>query len=105
MSRTHTWRHSRSSVGIRTFEPTNEQTCTINGESVADDFQFPSWDELPVELQNPTSSAGLDLMIPISTTGVSTSAVEGTTSIPWDDTEMNFDMEMDLDLDLGLTQV
>ena len=89
-------------VGLRSFEPINEQECT---EPVGDDFQFPAWDELPVDLQNPTSSAGYDSTIPISTTGVSMSAVEGTTSMPWDETEMNFVMDMDLDLDLDLNQM
>jgi hypothetical protein len=83
-------------VDLRSFD---EQQCT---EPVVNDFQFPAWDELLVDLQNPTSDSGFDLTIPISATGVSMGAVEGTMSMPWDDTEMNFDMDMDLDLDLEL---
>jgi hypothetical protein len=94
--------YERSSVGLRSFEPINEQACAAAGEPIQGDFEFPSWDELPVDLKNPTSSAGFDSAIPISTAGVSLSAIEGTTSMLWDDTEMNFDMDMDMDLDLDL---
>jgi hypothetical protein len=93
-----------SSVGLRSFELITEQQRTAAGEPAVDDFQFPSWDQLPTDLQNPTSSAGFGATIPISTSGVSMSDIEGTTSMPWDDTEMGFEMDIDLDLDLDLTQ-
>jgi hypothetical protein len=92
-----------SSVGLRSFEPINELPCTAAGEPIQPDFEFPSWDELQEGLQNPTSSAGFESTIPISTTGVGMAAVEGTNgTVAWDDAEMNFDMDMDLDLDLDL---
>jgi hypothetical protein len=94
-----------SSVGLISFEPITEQQCTATGEPTADDFQFPSWDQLPRDVQNPTSSAGFDATIPISTAGVCMSDIEETTSLPWDDAEMGFDMDMDLDLELDLIQV
>jgi hypothetical protein len=68
-----------------------------------DDFQFPSWDQLPEDLQNPTSSADYNSTIPITTTGVSMSAVEDAMSMPWDD--MDFAMDLDTDMDMSLNQV
>lgn len=63
--------------------------------TTADDFQFPSWDQLPEHLQNPTSSAEYNLA------GVSTSTTENVLAMPWDDT-MDFAMDMDTDMDLNL---
>jgi hypothetical protein len=85
---------------------TNEQPvfeCPTAGESTVDDFQFPSWDQLPEDLQNPTSSADYNSTIPITTTGVSMSAVEDAMSMPWDD--MDFAMDLDTDMDMSLNQV
>ncbi|CAN9082157.1 unnamed protein product [Alternaria alternata] len=76
--------------------------CPTAGESTVDDFQFPSWDQLPEDLQNPTSSADYNSAISIATTGVSMSAVEGAASMPWDD--MDFAMDLDMDLDMNLNQ-
>jgi hypothetical protein len=73
-----------------------------------DSFHLPTWDQLPAEFQNPTTSAGFESTIPISTTG--TSAVEvNAPTMAWDDTEMSFDMDMDLDFatemaNAGMTQ-
>ena len=75
---------------------------TAGGPTV-DDFQFPSWDQLPEDFQNPTSSADFDSTIPITTTSVSMGAVEGTDAMPWDD--MDFAMDLDTDMDMGLNQV
>ncbi|KAJ4371485.1 hypothetical protein N0V83_004703 [Neocucurbitaria cava] len=109
-------------VGLRSFSPIVEQECTASdflipsiqektcnksGDPIStDDFQFPSWDQLPADFQNPTTSADYNSSIPISTTGVSMSATEGTASgnsMAWDDNEMNFTMDMDMDFDLDLT--
>jgi hypothetical protein len=79
-------------VGLRSFEPIDQQACAAASEH---DFQFPSWDQLPEELQNPTSSAGFDSMAQVTTAG-------GETVMPWDDTEMGFAMDMDMDLDLDV---
>ncbi|KAI4677181.1 uncharacterized protein J4E88_006988 [Alternaria novae-zelandiae] len=75
---------------------------TAGGPTV-NDFQFPSWDQLPEDFQNPTSSADFDSTVPITTTGVGMAAVEGTDAMPWDD--MDFAMDLDTDMDLGLNQV
>ncbi|EMD93289.1 hypothetical protein COCC4DRAFT_49159 [Bipolaris maydis ATCC 48331] len=64
-------------------------TTTTTTTITADDFQFPSWDELPEHLQNPTSSSEYNLA------GVSTSTTENILAMPWDDT-MDFAMDMDL---------
>jgi hypothetical protein len=79
-------------VGLRSFEPIDQQSCTAPGEH---DFQFPSWDQLPEELQNPTTSAGFDSMVHGATMGAET-------AMPWDDAEMGFAMDMDMDLDLDV---
>ncbi|KAF1944808.1 hypothetical protein EJ02DRAFT_479592 [Clathrospora elynae] len=85
-------------VGLPSFEPLNEQTCT---EFHPADFQFPSWDQLPEALQDPLSSTDYEAMVPVGTTEVGMSDVE-CTSMPWDDAEMGFAMDMDIDLDLNL---
>jgi len=102
-------------VGLRSFSPLDEQacpaddafhmpsieekTCTDADMAIPDAnaFQFPSWDQLPEELQNPTTSADFFSTIPISTG-------EGSAgnAMAWDNEEMNFAMDMDLDLDLDL---
>ncbi|KAH7383300.1 hypothetical protein BKA66DRAFT_417892 [Pyrenochaeta sp. MPI-SDFR-AT-0127] len=79
-----------------------EKPCTKSGDPIPDDndFQFPSWDQLPAEFQNPTTSANYS-----SSAGVSMPAMEGIVGgnpMAWDDNEMNFAMDMDLDLDLDL---
>jgi hypothetical protein len=106
-------------VGFRSFDPIVEQgcsatndeltmpsiqekTCNKNGDAIADigDFQFPSWDQLPEDFQNPTTSADFHSTIPISTAaGVENGT---TTSMAWDNDEMNFTMDMDMELDLDL---
>ena len=81
-------------VGLRSFESVNEMACTAAGEPLQQDFEFPSWDDLPEELQNPASSADF-----VSTIPLSMSADEGTGgAMAWDDAEMGFAMDLDLDL-------
>lgn len=84
-------------VGLRSFEPLDSQQCSGAATSGDGDLQFPSWDQLPEHLQNPTSSAEY------SHAGVSASATADATALqaPWDDM-MDFAMDMDLDMDLGL---
>ena len=108
-------------VGLRSFSPIIEQVCTDSGEPLMpsaqeksttqsgdlnlEDFQFPTWDQLPAHFQNPTSSADYNSTIPISITGVSMPAMEGTIGngpMTWDDTDLNFAMDMDLDFDFDL---
>ncbi|CAO2655864.1 Nn.00g046670.m01.CDS01 [Neocucurbitaria sp. VM-36] len=107
-------------VGLRSFSPITEQectasdflmptvqekTCTKSGDPISDDFQFPSWDQLPADFQNPTTSADYNSTIPVSTTGVSmpgTTEVTSSNPTAWDDNELNFTMDMDLDFDLDL---
>jgi hypothetical protein len=109
-------------VGLRSFSPLDEQTCpgredfsmpaiqerTINkaGDVVSDaeNFEFPSWDQLPEHLQNPTTSEGFCSTIPIGSTGVSMPSFESTVgnNMAWDNEEMNFAMDLDLDMDLDM---
>lgn len=85
------------------MESINETPCTKAGEAI----EFPTWDQLPAEFQNPTTSAGYVSAIPFSTTGASRANVlEGgmgnAQSMRWDDSElMDFDMDLDVDMDLG----
>ena len=112
-----------STVGLRSFSPIVEQECTASdflipsiqekactksGDPIPDNFQFPSWDQLPADFQNPTTSADYNSTIPVSTTGVSMPTTEGTTSdnpTAWDDNELNFAMDMDMDFDLDLNML
>ena len=109
-------------VGLRSFSPIDEQacpaenefsmpaiqekTCTKAGDAITDtgDFDFPSWDQLPEDFQNPTTSADFHSTIPISTTSASMPSVGASagSTMAWDNDDMNFAMDMDLDLDLDL---
>lgn len=109
-------------VGLRSFSPLDAQACPVDndvampaiqeksctkaGEIIPEtgDFQFPSWDQLPVDLQNPITSADFDSTIPISTTGFTMPNAEGTVGdfMAWDNDEMNFAMDMDMDLDMEM---
>jgi len=105
-----------ANVGPMSFSPLDnafsmppivEKLCNEQGEEIIPDtadFQFPSWDQLPEEFQNPTSSADLSSTIPVSTTGLSMPHVETNLDefMAWDNEEMNFTMDMDLDLDMDL---
>lgn len=79
--------------------PIDEHTCTNCDMAVseANTFRFPNWDELPEDLQNPTSSADFHSTIPISNAEGSADNV-----MAWDNDDMNFAMDMDLDLGLDL---
>ena len=103
----------RANVDFRSSLPNNAEGCAANNGSfmppnpVEDDFQFPSWDQLPVNFQNPTTSAGYSPNIPINTTGMDMLDLLATdsgagTAMPWDTEEMNFSMDMDLDMDLDI---
>ncbi|KAF2830694.1 hypothetical protein CC86DRAFT_391553 [Ophiobolus disseminans] len=98
-------------VGLKSFSPLDEQaclteefqmpsieehTCTDSDMAVVDanTFDFPSWDQLPEDFQNPTTSADFYSTIPIS--------ASGSNAMAWDNDDMNFAMDMDLDLDLDL---
>jgi hypothetical protein len=83
---------NESTAHMAPFTSSAHEQPTIEG------FQFPSWDQLPEDLQNPTSSADFDSTIPITTTGV-----ESTDTLPWDD--MDFAMDLDTDMDMGLNQI
>jgi hypothetical protein len=102
-------------VGLRSFSPLDQQACPVDndfslsgnkdGSTVheTDNFQFPSWDQLPADFQNPTTSADFDSTIPISTTGFSMPNIPSTAAdtLAWDNEEMDFAMDMDIDMDLG----
>jgi hypothetical protein len=98
-------------VGLRSFDPISSQACStaaLSGPTVAatattntDDFQFPSWDQIPEHLQNPTSSAEYSLAGVVSTSAATT---EGASAMPWDDT-MDFAMDMDMDMDMDLNLI
>jgi hypothetical protein len=101
-----------ANVGLHSF-PINEEACaeydglSMPPNPVDEDFQFPSWDQLPVDFQNPTTSAGYHSTVPISTTGMDMMDLLATDSsastvLPWDSEEMNFSMDLDLDLDMDL---
>ena len=91
-------------VGLRSFDDLATQPCTAASDApttttTTADFQFPSWDQLPEDLQNPTSSAEY------RHAGISAPSAADTLSMPWDDTmdfAMDMDMDMDLDLDLAV---
>lgn len=92
-------------VGLRSSFPLDEQACPgfdIPGETDVDvnAFEFPSWDQLPPDFQNPTSSADFYSTIPISTSDGNIGDV-----MAWDNDEMNFAMDLDLDLDMDLSGV
>ncbi|KAH7396637.1 hypothetical protein DE146DRAFT_657288 [Phaeosphaeria sp. MPI-PUGE-AT-0046c] len=107
-------------VGLRSFSPLDpqacpvdndvgmptiqEKSCTKTGDIIPEtgDFQFPSWDQLPIDLQNPTTSAGFHSTIPISTAGFTMPSMDATAEdvMAWDNEEMNFAMDMDLDFDM-----
>lgn len=85
-----------ATVGLRSFEPLDNQQCSAVATNSDDDMQFPSWDQLPEHLQHPTSSAEY------SHAGVSASATaDNILAAPWDDT-MDFAMDMDMDMDFGM---
>jgi hypothetical protein len=104
-----------STVGLRSFSPLDQQACPVDndfsmpgtkeGNPVhgTDDFQFPTWDQLPADLQNPTTSADFASTIPISTTEFSMPNTQSSAADPlaWDNEEMDFAMDMDIDMDLG----
>jgi hypothetical protein len=116
-----------ANVGLRSFSPLDQQACQLDnafampaieektcneaGEIIPgpEDFQFPSWDQLPADFQNPTTSADFDSTIPISTTSFTASNTESFTDefMNWDNEDMNFamDMDMDMDLDMDLNMV
>ena len=87
-----------TNVGLRSSELLDQQACTAASNPATNDFQLPSWDQIPEHLQNLTSSAEYNA------SGVSTSAAEGDMSLPWDDT-MDFAMDMDMDLNIDLAQL
>jgi hypothetical protein len=113
-------------VGLRSFSPLDSQTCPGNNNSNSDlmmpsiqektcdkdgnvvmdtsDFQFPSWDELPEDFQNPTSSADFDSSIPITSAEFGMVMDDGGdgSGLMWDNEEMNFQMDLDGDMDLEL---
>jgi hypothetical protein len=109
-----------ANVGLRSFSPLNQQACPAddpfsilalqdraskddNPVHETDDFQFPTWDQLPVDFQNPTTSAEFCSTIPISTTGFSMPNVQGSVGdlLAWDNEDMDFAMDLDVDMDLG----
>lgn len=109
-------------VGLRSFSPLDSATCPVTndmempsiqekpctnktGDMISPetgDFQFPSWDQLPLDFQNPTTSAGYNSTIPISTTGFAMPNVDAGGAMAWDNEEMNFAMDLDLDLDMEM---
>jgi hypothetical protein len=109
-----------ANVGLRSFSPLDQQACPAddpfsisalqdrasknsNPVPETDDFQFPTWDQLPVDFQNPTTSAEFCSTIPISTTGLSTPNVQSSAGdlLAWDNEDMDFAMDLDVDMDLG----
>jgi hypothetical protein len=105
-------------VGLRSFSPLDQQACLMDNDFSmsgnkdsnpvlgTDDFQFPNWDQLPVDFQNPTTSSDYNSTIPISTTGFSMPNLESSVADPlaWDNEEMDFAMDMDIDVDLGFDE-
>ncbi|EDU45194.1 homeobox and c2h2 transcription factor [Pyrenophora tritici-repentis] len=90
---------------LMSFQAVNEQPSTTTDESTTiQDFHFPSWDELPEDLQNATSSADYSSAIPTGTSGVDgmSAVAEGAAAMAWDDMDFTMDMDMDLDMNLGL---
>jgi hypothetical protein len=74
-------------------------------------FQFPSWEQLPADLQNPNLSTGYTSTIPLCI-GNNTTSMEnpsaldstmdgGEQTLRWDEDEMSFEMDMDMDLDFA----
>jgi hypothetical protein len=78
--------------------PNDDPACMA-----VDNFQFPSWEQLPTEFQNPTTSVGFKSTIPLGTTGISSPGLmESTvgTSQTWDDNELSFEMDLDFDTEM-----
>jgi hypothetical protein len=104
-----------ATVGLRSLSPLDQQACPVDNQfsmpgnkddntiHEADGFQFPSWDQLPADFQNPTTSSDFASTIPISTTGFSMPNIPSSAADPlaWDNEEMDFAMDMDIDMDLG----
>jgi hypothetical protein len=111
-----------ANVGLRSFSPLDvqacqpdnafamppieEKSCNEAGELIPgpEDLHFPSWDQLPADFQNPTTSADFDSTIPISTMSFTAPNAEYSTDefMNWDNQDMNFTMDMDMDLDMDL---
>lgn len=92
--------HYCAKVGLCSFSPLDAEACPGFGTDGADEvnpdtFEFPSWDQLPADFQNPTSSADFYSTIPISTAVGSVSD-----AMAWDNDDMNFAMDMDLDMNM-----
>jgi hypothetical protein len=109
-----------ANVGLRSFSPLNQQACPAddpfsisalqdraskdnNPVPETDDFQFPTWDQLPADFQNPTTSAEFCSTIPIATTGFGMPNLQSSASdvLAWDNEDMDFAMDLDVDMDLG----
>jgi hypothetical protein len=106
-------------VGLRSFLPLNEQACPVSASFSmpalqdntgataldANGFQFPSWDQLPEDCQDPSASAGFGLTMPLSSTAADMPGMKGTSGdlLAWDNDDMNFAMDMDLDMDLDMS--
>jgi hypothetical protein len=105
--------HQCAKVGLRSFSPLDSQACPATDfgmPSIAEKtctaadfaipypnaFEFPSWDQLPEDLQNPTTSADFCSTIPISATE------GGSELMAWENEDMNFAMDMDMDMDMDL---
>jgi hypothetical protein len=99
-------------VGLRSFLPLDEQPCPVGaGFSMpalqdntgatalkSSDFQFPSWDQLPEDFQDPRASADFSSTLPLTSTAASSGDLLG-----WDNDDMNFTMDIDLDMDLDMS--
>lgn len=85
----------------------HDQICSKSSNMIEGDFEFPSWDQLPAELQNPTTSAEYECALLATSMDVPLPQLEDTLNDTrkWDDAELNFSMDMDLDLDMDLNMM
>ncbi|KAL5118862.1 hypothetical protein ACEQ8H_003184 [Pleosporales sp. CAS-2024a] len=109
--------------GFQTFSPFDQQTHQLdskfampaiaesNGNAAsqymvidASELQFPSWDQLPEEFEDPTSSANLSSTFPVTTTCFDMPDMRAGAGelMAWDNEEMNFTMDIDMELDMSL---
>lgn len=97
--------HTESS-NTNTNATTTPQSALISSPPAAAkeklSIHFPTWDQLPVEFQNPTTSADFVSSIPFCAVE-SSGGDGGGGGVAWDGDEgMHFAMDMDMDMDMGM---
>jgi hypothetical protein len=98
------------------FDSLLSSTAPTTDTTPAPAFHFPSWEQLPADLQNPKLSAGYVSTLPLgisndaagmTSPGALDTAMDdgGAQTLRWDEDEMSFEMDMDMDLDFATEMV